>query len=75
MRVRSIGSNQIEVEKNNGTFLVSYSTVVAARLPGFGCVRTEDFWSVTTSKHINRWLAGADGKKIPQKDLEKLFDR
>lgn len=74
MVVRQIGSNQIEIEKKNGTFLVSYSTVVAARLPGFGCVRTEEFWSVTTSKHINRWLAG-DAKKIPQEDLEKLFDQ
>lgn len=75
MQVRQIGSNQIEIEKKNGTFLVSYSTVVAALLPGFGYVRTGNFWSNTTSKHINKWLGNVEAKKIPQEDLEKLFDR
>ena len=75
MQVQNIGSNMIQVVKNNGTFLVSYSTVVAAQLSPGGFVRTSKKWSVTTSKHINKWLEGAKAGDIDQKDLQKAFDQ
>lgn len=73
MKVRQIGSNQIQVDKDNGTFLVSYSSPVAARIDGIGWVRTETFHSVTTSRHINRWLENIKAEKMRQEDLEKHF--
>lgn len=72
LHVKSIGSNQIEVTKKNGTFLVSYETPVAALINGMGWLRTEKFWSVTTSKHINRWLEG-EAKEISQEELNGHF--
>ena len=57
MKIRSLKSNQTEVELNNGTTVfVSYQTPVAAFLPGQGFMRTNKKWSVTTSRHINSWI-------------------
>ena len=56
MKVRSIGSNKTEIELNNLEILVSYETPVAAISYGTGAVKTDKYWSNTTSKHVNTWL-------------------
>jgi hypothetical protein len=73
MKVRQIGHNQIQVSKRNGTFLVSYETPVAAHIDGIGYLRTEKFWSNTTSRHINKWLDGYTANLIPQEDMDAHF--
>lgn len=74
MKIDNFGSNQTQISMNNGTeILVSYSTPVAAFIPGQGYVRTEKFWSVTTSKHINRWLNGRKAKSVSQEMLNDLM--
>jgi hypothetical protein len=74
MKVRNIGSNMTEIETAKGTILVSYSTPVAACLSdGTGYIRTACRWSVTTSKHINKWLAGAAAKEVEQAVLDNLI--
>ena len=63
MQLRQLGSNKTEVEFTDGTTVFfSYSTPVALQDAQGNYFRTEDFWSVTTSKHINQWLKskGAD---------------
>jgi len=68
MRIKSIGSNKTEVELKDLIILVSYSTPVAAiRYNGKGALKTEDYFSNTTSKHINQWLLdhGYDPKLVP----------
>jgi len=76
MKVQSIGSNQTEVQLADGTcVLFSYETPVAALVPGKGWIRTEQFYSTTTSKHINAWLrknCGGDVAIVPQWDLDQL---
>jgi hypothetical protein len=62
MKLNPIGSNQTEIEKDNGvTVLYSYKTPVAAFVPGKGALCTTQKYSVTTSKHVNaavsRWGA------------------
>jgi hypothetical protein len=57
MRVKSLGANQTEIITDNYIILVSYETPVAY----FDRVndkvyRTSKKWSVTTSRHINKWL-------------------
>lgn len=74
MNIRQIGSNQIEVGKKGMRFLVSYETPVAAYLPGVGMVRTEKFYSNTTSKHINRWLDGREAERVSPDIIKKHFD-
>ena len=55
------------------TILYSYNTPVACmdvRTKKF--YRTDEFFSVTTSKHINQWLDGRDAEKIDQSFLYGL---
>ena len=71
MQLTPIASNMTEVETSEARILFSYRTPVAAYIFGEGFVKTEQYWSVTTSKHINKWGA-KDGKKDPQARLESL---
>jgi hypothetical protein len=81
MKVQPIGSNQTQVSLADGTeVLFSYSTPVAALVPGKGWMRTAVKHSVTTSKHINAWLAknaptssvAGTVQSVPQWDLDQL---
>ena len=56
MQLTPIASNMTEVETSEARILFSYRTPVAAYVYGDGFVRTEKWWSVTTSRHINKWL-------------------
>ena len=57
MKLKQIGSNKTEVEFTDGTTVFfSYETPVALQTAEGHYFTTEDFWSVTTSKHINQWL-------------------
>ena len=62
MKLIPLASNMNLIRLNNGTqVLFSYRTPVAAHVPGEGFFRTNQNWSRTTSKHINKWLRGAIG--------------
>lgn len=56
-------ANITEIQKTNGTIvLISYTTPVAAFVQGQGFFRTTERYSVTTTRHVNKWLVkhGAD---------------
>ena len=76
MRVKQVTVTSTQISLADGTeVLFSYETPVAALVPGKGWIRTEEFYSVTTSKHINRWLAnncGGEVQTVPQWDLDQL---
>ena len=72
MQLTPIASNMTEVETSEARILFSYSTPVAAYVYGEGYVRTEKWWSVTTSRHINKWLDGGTAKEVSQTYLDKL---
>lgn len=61
------------LELADGTVvLFSYATPVAACLGnGSGFIRTSQHYSVTTSKHINRWCPKS-ARKVDQSELDKL---
>ena len=62
MKLIPLASNQNLVKLNSGVqVLFSYRTPVAAYVPGEGYFRTNQNWSKTTSKHINKWLRGVIG--------------
>lgn len=72
MKLKPHGSNQTLLSLPNETeVLFSYSTPVAAFVPGEGYVRTEAHYSVTTSKHINAY-AGKDATQKPQSFFDSL---
>ena len=77
LRLKQIGSNKTELtyRNENGediTILFSYQTPVAG-YDEHGAFRTDEKFSVTTSKHINQYLGGKDvGRTIPQVDIEGM---
>ena len=57
MQLTPIAPNMTEIETSEARILFSYRTPVAAYVFGRGYVKTEKKWSVTTSRHINKWMA------------------
>lgn len=78
MKLNPIGLNMTEVEVNeNVTIFFSYKTPVAAFVSGEGYLKTEKKWSVTTSRHINKWLdkiGGVGTSAIAQTRPQEFFD-
>jgi len=73
MKLKPLASNMTEVETAKATILFSYSTPVAACMnDGTGFIRTSKKWSVTTSRHINKWLDGAKAREVDQTELDAL---
>lgn len=78
MKVKSIGANQTQIETGGKTILVSYETPVAAILRDnksgkLKAYSTNYKWSVTTQKHINRFLESWDTLVHEKKD-QNFFD-
>ena len=72
MQLRPIASNMTQLDLSDGTsVLFSYQTPVAC-LTDNGYYRTSKKWSVTTSRHINKWLDGVLAKDQPQSYLDNL---
>jgi|TARA_B100000287_G_C20316807_1_gene656140 hypothetical protein len=74
MQLTPIATNQTEISFKNGVqVFFSYGTPVAAYCPSRGYIKTENKWSTTTSRHINKWLEGiTEITKVPQKELYEL---
>ena len=70
MQLTPIASNMTEVETSEARILFSYRTPVAAYVFGEGFVRTEKWWSVTTSRHINKWI----GKDVTTEEVSQQFN-
>ena len=72
MQLTPIASNMTEIETDDARILFSYRTPVAAYVFGEGFVKTEKFWSVTTSRHINKWIGSTNRpiKQVPQTYLD-----
>ena len=73
MQLSPIAANQTSVSFNDGTeVFFSYKTPVAAYLPEKGYVKTSKFYSVTTSRHINKWLPTKDVPEVSDTFLAQL---
>ena len=73
MKLTPIAANQTSVTFNDGTeVFFSYATPVAAYLPEKGYVKTDTFYSVTTSRHINKYLPTKDVPTVSEEFLVAL---
>lgn len=78
MKLQQLGTNRTLVTFQDGTeIFYSYQTPVAGWLRGTGFFRTEEKFSVTTSKMIGEYLRrgagfGIDAPKIPQEMIERI---
>jgi len=73
MKLKQIGSNQTELDLGFAQVFFSYETPVAARLTDGSLVRTDERYSVTTTKHINKWLQGCDCEIVSQYRIDCLL--
>ena len=73
MRLKQIGSNQTEIIFNDGTHVFfSYETPVCVSTVD-GLFVTEDKYSNTTTKHINKWCNGISNRNtVPQTTIENM---
>ena len=72
MNLKQLGSNQTELEIKGARVLFSYSTPVACESVGKR-YRTAKRWSNTTTRHINKWLNGAEAEEVPQEFFDNLM--
>lgn len=74
MKVKNVGSNMTELQLDDVHVLFSYETPVAACIFGEGYVRTAQWYSQTTTRHINKWLEGVDAPEVPQATIDALVN-
>ena len=74
MKLKPIASNMTELDTEKAAILFSYSTPVACCMKdGTGFYRTSKKWSVTTTRHINKWLNGAAAQERDQAFFDALI--
>ena len=73
MKLNQIAANQTELDMGFAQVFFSYNTPVAARLTDGSLVRTAERYSVTTTKHINKWLQGCDALTVSQDRIDCLL--
>lgn len=56
------------------TVLFSYDVPVAAFNPLDGYLRTDQWYSRTTTRHINSWLEDVDAREVSQDFLNTLAE-
>tara|TARA_R100001594_G_scaffold147246_1_gene199938 strand:+ start:1323 stop:1607 length:285 start_codon:yes stop_codon:yes gene_type:complete len=78
-RLKSVGSNMTEIafsvkkNKDHSLLFYSYSTPVAAYCAESGeYLRTKEWFSVTTSRHLNKWLGDNEYREVDQEFLDLL---
>ena len=72
MKIQPVGSNMTELLIGTSYVLFSYSTPVAG-WDDTGAFRTDQHYSATTTKHINKYLGGKDiGRVVPQSFIEEI---
>ena len=75
MILTPVAPNQTLLEFDTGEqVFFSYKTPVAGFIPGEGYIRTSKKWSSTTTRHINKYLAGVKAKEVNQETLDNLPD-
>jgi len=73
MKIKQIASNMTVLDMGFAQVFFSYETPVAARLTCGALVRTDERYSVTTTRHINKWLQGMPAATVPQARIDCLL--
>lgn len=73
MNLKQMGPNHCLIQFENGNeIFLSYGTPVAG-LTSDGYFRTAKKYSVTTTRHINKYLDGAKAWEVPQEAIDLLM--
>jgi len=72
LNLKPIANNMNELVVNGVSILFSYETPVAG-WDNQGAFRTEEKYSATTTKHVNKYLGGKDiGRTVSQEYINSL---
>ena len=71
MKIKQLASNMTEVTANGVSVLFSYNTPVAG-WDGDGPFRTVEYYSKTTTNHINKYLGKGVGRAAAQSYIDSL---
>jgi len=75
MKLKRTGYNQTVVSLNNGVeVFFSYDTPVSGRSADNEYFKTEEYYSRTTSRHINNYLGGVKSTTVSQEIIDTLAD-
>lgn len=72
IELKRLSKNETEIIIDDRIILVSYETLVAAFIPSFGYIRSTQTFSITTEKHITKWVGRNKLKYVDQYVLEQL---
>ena len=76
MKIKQIGSNMTVLTLNNGTeVLFSYETPVAGfsgTSYAYRYFKTDEKWSKTTTRHVNKYLNGQDAAILGQWEINEM---
>lgn len=73
MELQRLGANVAVINLNNGArILFSYDTPVAAYIPGKGYIKSERFFSRTTTAHVSQFFKGNQGATVTHDTMVKL---
>lgn len=71
MHLKVLAPNMTELHAGDAVILFSYEVPVAARV-GSNYYRTSKKYSVTTSRHISKWLGGVEAEVVGQEFITRL---
>ena len=75
MKLTPIAANRNVISYNNGSeVFFSYSTTVAGYCPDKGYIKTDRWYSTTTTRHINKYLDNAKdyATEVSQETINNL---
>jgi hypothetical protein len=74
MKIKTISKNLNVVSNDHVALCFSYETPVAGYNSEIGFFKTKKFWSMTTTKHINKFLAeyNVPANKVMELDQEEI---
>jgi hypothetical protein len=74
LKLKPIASNMNLIDTPDYLVLFSYSTPVACYdKHTYDYHRTDTKWSMTTTRHINKWLNGVEAIEQPQEFFDNLL--
>ena len=74
MKLHSFAINRTLLSFDDGTeVFFSYSTPVAGYKPNVGYVKTNQWYSSTTTRHINKYLDDNFALNVEQEDINNLI--
>ena len=73
MKLTPIAANRNIISYDDGTeVFFSYSTPVAGYSPELGYIKTETWYSSTTTRHINKYLGVIKADEVPLEIINSL---